>query len=101
MNNTIGITSDKHPKAFMASSQPVVKADKLKQACGDFESIFIQLILKSARKGVSGKGIFDNSHESQLYKAMMDEQMAQSAAKGRGMGLGRVLYEQLRQDAKP
>jgi flagellar protein FlgJ len=102
MNNAVGITTDKHPKPLTASSQTAVKGIKLRQACADFESIFIHYILKSARKAHPKSGIFDSTHEGEIYKAMMDQQMAQSAAKGRGMGLGRMLYEQLNKDnAKP
>jgi flagellar protein FlgJ len=101
MTNTVGMTTDKHPRLFMASSQPAVKDDRLRQACADFESIFIHYILKAARKAHPKSGIFNNTHEGEIYRAMMDQQMARSAAKGRGVGLGRVLYEQLRHDAEP
>ncbi len=82
------------------SPQPGLTDARLRNVCADFESIYINYIMKTARKALPQNGLFGNSHESKIYKSMMDEQMAQSVARGRGIGLGQVLYEQLKANVK-
>jgi peptidoglycan hydrolase FlgJ len=67
--------------------------EKLKNACSDFESIFINYMLKSMRTAFSEDGIFENSNESQIIRSMFDENLAVAMAKGGGMGLGKVLLK--------
>ena len=74
-----------------------VKDFKLRKACADFESIFIYYMLSSARKALPEDGLFDNTHESKIFKSMMDDQMARAASKGRGLGLGALLYNELKE----
>jgi len=72
-----------------------VKDARLRKVCGDFESVFLHYTLKSARNTIPESELFDSSHESRLYKSMMDEKMAISMAQGRGAGLGQMLYDEL------
>ena len=71
----------------------------LRQACADFESIFIYYILKSMRKSLPQNGLFDNTHEQKVYKSIADQAMSENIAGGRGMGLGKLLYNQLKQNS--
>jgi flagellar protein FlgJ len=68
---------------------------KLRRACADFESIFVNYILRSARKALPQEGLFGDTHETKIYKSMIDEQMAWSVTRARSLGLGKLLYEQL------
>jgi peptidoglycan hydrolase FlgJ len=68
-------------------------SEKLKKACSDFESIFINYMLKSMRTAVSEDGILENNNEGQIIQSMFDENLAGAMTKGGGMGLGRMLYE--------
>lgn len=68
---------------------------RLRKVCAEFESIFINYMLKSARKALPENALFDRSNESKIYKSMMDEQMARCVTKGRGVGLGELLYDAL------
>lgn len=95
MADLTGMTSEILARRPVVSTETDRKDAKLRQACADFESIFIYFVLKSARKSIPENGLVDSSHESEIYKSMLDEQMAQSVAKGGGMGLGQLLYEKL------
>lgn len=77
------------------STGATAKDARLRRVCGDFESVFLNYILKSARHTIPESELFGNSHESRLYKSMMDEKMAVSMAQGRGAGLGQMLYDEL------
>ena len=70
---------------------------KLKKACEDFEAIMVTYLFKSMRETSfksepeaeefgSGKG---------LYEGMMDETVAAEMSHHQGMGLAKLLYQQL------
>ena len=67
---------------------------KLKEACADFESLFINYMLKSARSSAAASGFTDGSEESKLINGMFDENMAAEIASSGGMGLADILFEQ-------
>jgi peptidoglycan hydrolase FlgJ len=70
---------------------------RLKGACAEFESIFLTYLLKTMRSTGSQEGLIGNSHESRLINEMFDENLAQVASEGGGIGLGRVLFERFRE----
>lgn len=77
------------------SQQTDLKGAKLRKACAEFESLLVHYIFKSGRATLPGNGLFDSTNESKMYKSMMDEQMAVCVSKGKGLGLGALLYSQL------
>jgi peptidoglycan hydrolase FlgJ len=73
-----------------------IRQAKLERACSEFESIFITHMLKSMRTAVTEDGIFGNNNESKIIQSMFDENLALGMAKGKGMGLGKMLFESLK-----
>ena len=69
---------------------------RLKQVCSEFESLFIAYMLKSMRKTVEDGGLIRESNEGKIFKSMFDEKLALSIANSGGIGLGAVLFEQLK-----
>jgi flagellar protein FlgJ len=100
MTNMMGMISKIDPTLPVASTDTGTKDAKLRQACADFESIFVNYVLRSARKALPQQGFFHHTREGKIYESMMDEQMARSVAGGRGLGLGELLYEQLEKHEK-
>lgn len=72
-----------------------MKAHKLKKACADFESLFLNYMLKSMRSSGSEGGFIDQSEESKLFQSMFDENLAKEISSSGGLGLGDILLEQL------
>lgn len=66
----------------------------IKQVAKQFESLFMNMMLKSMRDASMGDPIFD-SNQSLMYRDMFDRQLALSMSKGQGMGLADVLARQL------
>lgn len=60
-----------------------------------FEALFMQMMLKSAREGGMEDGLFD-SEQGDFYQDMHDKQLAIELAQGRGMGIAEMLVQQLR-----
>jgi flagellar protein FlgJ len=78
-----------------AISSNDIRKERLEKACSDFESIFITYMLKSMRTAVSEDGLLGNTNESKIIRSMFDENLALGMAKGKGMGLGKMLFESL------
>ena len=62
----------------------------------DFESLFVNLVLKSMRKTVSKSELIDNSHAQEIYEGMLDEQYSKMMVANKGsFGLAKQIEEQL------
>lgn len=66
----------------------------LKEAARQFESIFIQMALKSMRSATQESGLMDNNR-SRLYRDMYDQQLAVELGKRSKLGLADMLVQQL------
>ncbi|MEO9655831.1 flagellar assembly peptidoglycan hydrolase FlgJ [Marinomonas sp.] len=88
---------------FSSLSALKTKAQKdpdsaLREVTQQFESIFINMLLKNMRSTneAIGGGLFSSAQTKQ-YQEMMDSQMAQSLAKSGGIGLSEALIRQYQQ----
>lgn len=69
----------------------------LKQTAQQFESLMINMMLRSMRSATPKNGIFD-SEQSQFYTQMLDQQFSQKLS-SQGIGLAEVLVQQLKKDS--
>ncbi len=69
---------------------------KLRHSCREFEAIYVQEMYKAMRKTVPESGLFEKDMSSELYKEMLDMEMARATASGAGMGIGEAMYNQLK-----
>lgn len=69
--------------------------DSLRQACEDFESVFVAYLLKSMRKTVPKSELMNGGLSQDTYQSMMDDEIARAVAKGPGIGLAAAIYRQL------
>ncbi|WOJ93290.1 flagellar assembly peptidoglycan hydrolase FlgJ [Congregibacter variabilis] len=69
----------------------------LEDVAKQFESLFVQMMLKSMREATMEGGLFD-SHQMESYQQMHDQQLSLDLASRGGIGLAGVLVEQLRSD---
>jgi flagellar protein FlgJ len=72
--------------------------EALKGAATQFESMFINMMMKSMRAATPQDGPMD-SQETKTFTSMLDQQMSQKLAK-RGVGLADVLVRQLNTQAQ-
>ncbi len=77
-------------------------AETMRQVAGQFESLFVNMMLKSMRQASLGDGIFDSS-QSDMYRDMADQQLAMDLSSNGGLGLQDVIIRQLggHVDTKP
>lgn len=69
--------------------------ERLKRACEDFESIFVDFMLQQMRQTVPQNDLLGGGKAEQLYTSMMDSELAKSISRQRGLGLADQMYRQL------
>lgn len=69
---------------------------ELREACVEFESYFLKMLMKSMRQTVNSSDSFlKKNNGEKMFEDMLDEEYCNSAAKGNGVGLAKELYKQL------
>ncbi len=69
---------------------------KLKEACEGFEAVFINKLLKQMRDTVQKSDFLHSPYEDN-YLSMFDQELADKLSKEGGIGIGDMLYQQLKQ----
>ena len=79
-----------------------VKTDdtKLREASDDFEAIFIEQMLKTMRKTSLESNFIKKSEGEKIFRSMLDEQYAILSAKSGRLGLGEMIFQQLKSNLK-
>ena len=69
---------------------------EMEKVARDFESVFVNKLFESMRKGVPKSGLLDSS-AMKMYQSMMDQEMAKLMSVRKGMGIGAMVYKDLSQ----
>jgi len=77
-----------------AAGQDTSNDETLEKVAGQFEAIFLNMMLKSMRQASLADGIFDSS-QSDLYRDMADQQLSIDISSRGGLGLKEVIMRQL------
>lgn len=72
------------------------QAGSLDKVARQFESLFVQMMVKQMRQASFGGGILDSDHTRQ-YQDMYDQQLSLHLSESGGMGIGDMLRRQLGQ----
>jgi Rod binding domain-containing protein len=91
------IQAHKTTPATGLTRRPETTSDdaKLRQACKDMESVFMGYLLKSMRSTVKTTDLFGSERDESMFRDMLDDEVAKSASKGKGIGIADMLYNQL------
>jgi flagellar protein FlgJ len=75
------------------------KQARLQKACQGFEAIFIDMVLREMRKTVPDDGLLPTSSATRTWRELFDNQLAETLASKQEMGLAKMLYQQLQNQA--
>ena len=70
----------------------------LKSASEQFEALLLNLMIKEMRATVPESVLFNHSMAEEMFTGMLDEQMAVKMAASGGIGLSRLIFDQLKED---
>ena len=69
--------------------------ETLRAVAGQFEALFIETVLESAREATGGDPLFGRSEAHGMYREMLDRQLSVEMSRGRGIGLADLIVRQL------
>lgn len=70
---------------------------KLMDVCREFESIFVQMMLKEMKKTVPEDGFVEKSQGTRIFEEMHLEELSKEMTKGdNSIGIAKMLYEQFK-----
>jgi Rod binding protein len=72
---------------------------KLRKACNDFEAVFMSKMWEEMRATIPKSG-FMHSPQEDMYRSMFDRDFSEKLAADGGIGLGDMLYKQLKDKLK-
>jgi flagellar protein FlgJ len=84
-----------------ADKAPNRDLQSLRKSCREFEAIYIQEMYKAMRKTVPDSGLFEKDMASELYREMLDMEMAKTTAADKGTGIGEAMYQQMKDKVGP
>jgi flagellar protein FlgJ len=71
---------------------------EVSQVCKEFESLFLNYLLKEMRATVPKSGPFGGGQAEQIYTSMFDEQLSRKLAQHGGIGLAQIIQRSLMDD---
>lgn len=69
--------------------------ESLKAVSEEFESLFLQQLLSEMRKTVPETDLFGDKKAEKIFESLMDEEMSKDISKAGGIGLSKIIYDQL------
>lgn len=68
---------------------------ELKEACKQFESVFLSMTYKQMKATIPKSQFMQTSFARETFESMLDDEFSKRASEGQGIGLADMLYRQL------
>ncbi|MBS3964552.1 MAG: flagellar assembly peptidoglycan hydrolase FlgJ [Methylomonas sp.] len=92
--DTASVYTDFNGLAKLKQGAHEQSPDAIKQVASQFESLFLNMVLKNMRQAKLAESVMD-SKQSEFYRDMFDQQMALQLAAKPGVGLADMIAKQL------
>lgn len=73
---------------------------ELQKAAQDFEAVLLNMVLKAMWKTVPKSDLFEKNSATNIYEGLMHSSLSEEMASNGGIGLAKVLAQQLRREQK-
>ncbi|HID56412.1 TPA: hypothetical protein EYP37_07770 [Candidatus Poribacteria bacterium] len=90
--NTELLDADIQLLRAVSSQKPTPQ--QIRRVAHEFESIFINLLLREMRRTIPKGGLLDSGFIGELYTSMADRKLSELLAR-RGIGLGEMIYRDM------
>jgi flagellar protein FlgJ len=71
---------------------------ELKKACYEFDSIFTKIIYKQMKSTIMKSDFMPNSSARDMFESMLDDKLSEESSKSGGIGIGEMLFKQMKKD---
>lgn len=84
-------------KAADPAARPAARVEdpKLRAACTEMESVFLNMLLTQMRKTVPKTGLIGGGQQEEVMQSLLDAELTKNMARAGGAGLADMLYNQL------
>ncbi len=90
--------AQKNTRSSFSGATPGEKSEpELAAACQQFESLLLNFMLREMRATVPESPLFPKSMAQDIFTEMLDERLAGEMADNGGIGLARMIFNQLKQ----
>lgn len=83
-------------KLAVDQKNTALKEDQLREVSADFESLFLSQMLNVMRGTVEESELLPGSHGEKVFRSMLDQEFAKAASKTGSLGLGEMIYKELK-----
>ena len=95
-NGTAFVMNQEQQRLDRLQSVQLSDEQKLREAASDFEAIFAQQMLKSMRDATLKSDLIKVSEGERVFQEMLDQHRSEQLADSGSLGLGEMIYKQLR-----
>jgi len=81
--------------ASAAGGATIDRSSKLYEQCQEFESLFVNMMLKEMRATVEKSGLIDGGQAEEIFSDMLYDEYAKDMSKNAGFGLADAVYVEL------
>ena len=78
-----------------AKGKSQAEMDKLREACKDFESLFVKQMLNAMKKTVNKTDLIKRNMGEDIFEDMLYDEYAKKMTETAELGIGKMMYEQL------
>lgn len=82
-------------KAALEEAQESEDLEAIKDVCKEFESLFINMLLKQMRNTIPDGGLIEKSQAREMFESMLDEKISLEIAEGGGLGIADMMVKNL------
>jgi peptidoglycan hydrolase FlgJ len=84
-------------KAISLDRNKKLTQKQMRETSNQFEEIVFRQLLKEMRKTVPKEGILEESHASEMYMDMVDDNLSKQMASANAIGIGDMVYNELKE----
>jgi flagellar protein FlgJ len=70
--------------------------EELKRVTQQFEALLLNMMIREMRETIPDATLFPDSMEKEIFTGMLDEKIAERFAERGGIGISRMLFDQLK-----
>jgi len=94
--SSLGLNSIQMPSTKVPAVEHSKSYKDLEKAAKDFESVFMDIVLKSMRDSVQTSEAFGNPETPKFFQTMLDEQYSKNIGQSKdGLGIAKAIMNQL------
>lgn len=94
IQNQVGMNQ---PQATVPDMNKVQTESQLRDAAKQFESMFMDIVMKSMRETVQDSDLLDGGEKSKFFQSMLDQEYSKLSTDGKGLGLADAIVRQFSQ----